>query len=173
MLQTASLWKEGNLSPLTIKAAGMPGKRCERQSGRERPRQQCEGCSLPTTLPQDFPSWRCYAATHRNSGSLSHPKLNRPATPHWEKWVPPCLEAQPTSVMSVSSVLIKKVHLWMTCSKVVATILHQIMTELKGAKSEEDRKMATKNCINTHEAKWLLDFIGGIYDCAGEDQQGL
>jgi hypothetical protein len=97
------LWKEGNLIPPTIKAASMPGKRSERQSCRERPRLQWEGCSLPNTPPQDFHSWRCCAATHMNSSSLSHPKLLSPAAPQWEKWVPPSLEAQPTSAKSVSA----------------------------------------------------------------------
>jgi hypothetical protein len=26
------------------------------------------------------------------------------------------------------------------------------------------------NCIKTHEAKWPLEFVGDIYDCAGEGQ---
>jgi hypothetical protein len=30
-----------------------------------------------------------------------------------------------------------------------------------------------KNCIKLHEAKWQLEFMGGKYDCAGEDQQQL
>jgi hypothetical protein len=55
---------------------------------------------------------------------------------------------------------------------VVATIFQQIMTELNGAESEEDRITPnTKNCITTHVAKWTLYFIGGNYDCAGKDHQ--
>jgi hypothetical protein len=34
--------------------------------------------------------------------------------------------------------------------------------------------MAIKTfCIKTPEAKCLLEFMGGKYDCAGEDQQQL
>jgi predicted alpha/beta hydrolase len=52
---------------------------------------------------------------------------------------------------------------------VVTTVIQQIMTELKGAVSEVDRIIAIKKSyIQTHEAKWLLHFIGGKYDCAGE-----
>jgi hypothetical protein len=52
--------------------------------------------------------------------------------------------------------------------KVVTTIFQQIVTELSGAKSEEDRIMAiTKICIKTREAKWPLEFVGSKYECAG------
>jgi hypothetical protein len=58
--------------------------------------------------------------------------------------------------------------------KVVATVFQQVMTELNGAGSEEDKIMAiTKNCIKIHEAKWPLEFIGGKHDCIGEGQQHL
>jgi hypothetical protein len=40
----------------------------------------------------------------------------------------------------------------------VATVVQQIMTELKGAELEEDRILTIKNCIKTREAKWLLGF---------------
>jgi hypothetical protein len=56
--------------------------------------------------------------------------------------------------------------------KVVATIFQQIMTELNEAEPEEDRIVAiAKNCIKIHVAKWPLGFLGGKYDCAGEDQE--
>jgi hypothetical protein len=60
---------ERNLIPPNIEAAGMPRKRCERESRRERPRLQGEGCSLPATPPQDFPSRQRYAATAAASGA--------------------------------------------------------------------------------------------------------
>jgi hypothetical protein len=41
--------------------------------------------------------------------------------------------------------------------KVVATVLRQIVTELNVAESEGDGIVAI---IKTHEAKWLLEFIG-------------
>jgi hypothetical protein len=41
--------------------------------------------------------------------------------------------------------------------EVVAMVFQQIMTELNGAKSEEDRTVAI---IETHEAQWLLEFVG-------------
>jgi predicted type IV restriction endonuclease len=41
--------------------------------------------------------------------------------------------------------------------KVGVTIFQQIVTELSGAESEEDRIVAI---IKTLEAKWLLQFIG-------------
>jgi hypothetical protein len=51
--------------------------------------------------------------------------------------------------------------------KVVIMVFQWIMTELTWFESEEDRIVAiTKNCIETHEAKWLLEFIGPAdYDC--------
>jgi hypothetical protein len=56
----------------------------------------------------------------------------------------------------------------------VATTLQQVMTEVNGAESEEERIMAsTKKCIKIHKASWPLDFIGGKYDYAGEGQQQL
>jgi hypothetical protein len=43
----------------------------------------------------------------------------------------------------------------------VAAVVHQIMTESNGAVSEEDKIVAiTKKCLNTHEAKCPLEFIG-------------
>jgi hypothetical protein len=37
-----------------------------------------------------------------------------------------------------------------------------------------DRIMAiTKVVLKTHATKWPLEFIGGKYNCAGEDQQQL
>jgi hypothetical protein len=77
---TASWWKERNLIPPTIEAAATPGKSCERESRRERSRLHWEGCSLPTTPPQDCPFRRRYAATH--SSSLFRPRLHRPAPRH-------------------------------------------------------------------------------------------
>jgi hypothetical protein len=56
----------------------------------------------------------------------------------------------------------------------VAMILQQIMTELSGAQSEEDRIMAhDKNYIKTREVKWPLQFLSGKYDFAGDRQQQL
>jgi hypothetical protein len=47
--------------------------------------------------------------------------------------------------------------------KVVTMVFHWIKTELSWAESEEDRIVAI---IETHEAKWLLEFIGTAdYDC--------
>jgi hypothetical protein len=53
----------------------MPRKRCEREICREHARLQREGCSLPATPPQDYPSCQCYTATHSNSSFLSGPQL--------------------------------------------------------------------------------------------------
>jgi hypothetical protein len=78
-------WKERNLIPQTIEAAATPGTRCDRESRRERPRLHREGCSLPTTPPQDYPSRPRCAATHSNSSSLNRPRLQMPAPPQWEK----------------------------------------------------------------------------------------
>jgi hypothetical protein len=40
-------------------------------------------------------------------------------------------------------------------TKVVEMLFQQIMTELSGVESQEDRDF-----IKTQEAKWLLEFIG-------------
>jgi hypothetical protein len=41
-----------------------------------------------------------------------------------------------------------------------------VSTELSGGESEKDRIVTHhKNCIKTHEAKLLLEFIGDKYDC--------
>jgi hypothetical protein len=80
------LVEERNLIPPTTEAAATPGKSCERENRRQRPRLHREGCSLPTTPPQDYPSRQRYAATHStNSSSLIRPRLHRPAPPQWEK----------------------------------------------------------------------------------------
>jgi hypothetical protein len=44
--------------------------------------------------------------------------------------------------------------------RVVTMVFQQVMTELNGAETEEDNSGHHKNCIKTHEAKWLLEFIG-------------
>jgi hypothetical protein len=41
----------------------------------------------------------------------------------------------------------------------VVTVVQQIMTEISGAMSEEEKKHH-KNCLKTHEPKWPLEFIG-------------
>jgi hypothetical protein len=42
--------------------------------------------------------------------------------------------------------------------KVVARIFEQIMTQLSGAESEEDKIVViTEDCIKTHERNWLTD----------------
>jgi hypothetical protein len=51
----------------------------------------------------------------------------------------------------------------------VATALQQIVTEQNGTESEE----ATIMVITKIVLKWLLEFIGGKYDCACEDQHQL
>jgi hypothetical protein len=56
---------------------------------------------------------------------------------------------------------------------VVAMTFQQIMAELKGAESEEDRNGYHRSSIKTYEAKWPLDFIGDKYDCAVEGHQQL
>jgi hypothetical protein len=56
--------------------------------------------------------------------------------------------------------------------KVVATIFQQIIRELNGAKSEEDRIMAiTKILLKLVKQKCPLEVIGGKYECTAEQQQ--
>jgi hypothetical protein len=49
--------------------------------------------------------------------------------------------------------------------KVAAKLFQHIMTELNGAESKKDGIMTHKNCIKTHKARWLLEFMGSKYDC--------
>jgi hypothetical protein len=159
---TASWWTQRNLMPPNVEAAGMPKKRCEGESCRERQNLQREGCSLPAAPPQDYPSRRCYRATHSNSSSLSHPQLHRPAL---------ALEAQPTSTNSVQTPDANSSSL-NDMFTAVETVFQQIVTELNGAETEKGRiKNITKTLIKTYKARWLLEFTGGKYDCNGESQQ--
>jgi hypothetical protein len=81
----ANWWTERNLIHPSIEVSATPGKRCGRESSSQLPRLHPEGCSLPATPLQDYPSRRCYAATHSNSSSLSRPRLHRPVSPQWKK----------------------------------------------------------------------------------------
>jgi hypothetical protein len=146
---------ETNLIPPPIKAAGMPRKRCNRESCREHPKLQQEGCSLPITPPQDYPSWWCYAATPATAASatLSCTGLSR----HSGRNVcPPSLEAQLTTNT-------ESVSLGSYCNdmfKVVTTICQQIMTELNGAESEEDwitaiTREQQEQLESNHHKKWF------------------
>jgi hypothetical protein len=83
---TAGWGTERNLIPPTVEAAGTPRKKCDRESRRERPRIQREGCSLPATPPQDHPS-RC--ATQQQQ---------QPQPPSVAQACPLSLEAQPTTI---------------------------------------------------------------------------
>jgi hypothetical protein len=116
-------------------------RRCGRESRRERPGLQREGCSLPATPPQDYPSRRCSAATHSNSSSLSRPQLHRPALStlrHNQHVASQSVQARNANSSSLSDMF-----------TLVATIFQQIMRELNGAEAEEDRIMAiTKIVLN-------------------------
>jgi hypothetical protein len=72
----ASWWMERNLITPTLEDAGMPRKRCEGESRRERPRLQREGRSLPATPPQSCPR-QGYAATAADSAALICTDLRR------------------------------------------------------------------------------------------------
>jgi hypothetical protein len=50
----------------------------------------------------------------------------------------------------------------------VATLFQQF-----GRVTRRQNSGQHKNCIKSHEAKRPLEFIGGKYGCAGEDQQQL
>jgi hypothetical protein len=101
---TASWWTERNLIPPTIEAAATPGTRCERESCGELPRLQREGCSLPATPPQDYPSRRCYAATQQQQ-QPQQPSVAQacPAPNSGRNECRPFPRVQPTSTKSVSS----------------------------------------------------------------------
>jgi hypothetical protein len=96
----------------------------QKKGCRERPRLQREGCSLPATPPQDYPSRRCYAATAAASAVLSCTGLPRhsgenecpPPLRHNRQHVP-CQSVQaPNSNTSALNRM----------STVVATIFRQI-----------------------------------------------
>jgi hypothetical protein len=113
-------WTEGNLIPPTIKAAGTPRKRCGRQSHREHPRLQWEGCSLPVTPSQDFPSWQCYEATHKNRSTQAVSDTLRCtglSATMGEMSAPFPWGTTNKYQVSQLRLLVQTVHLWMTCSK--------------------------------------------------------
>jgi hypothetical protein len=56
---------------------------------------------------------------------------------------------------------------------VVAMICQEIMTAQWGRVRRSQNNGHHKNFTKTHEAKLSLDFLGGKYDCIGEDQQQL
>jgi hypothetical protein len=82
----------------------------------------------------------------------------------------PSLEAEPTT--STKSVQAPNIN-----SSSLKDMFKVISADHDGAQWGRIRRRHNnghhKNCIQTHEAKWPLEFIGGKYDCAGEAQQQL
>jgi hypothetical protein len=122
------------------------------------------------TTPE-LPFAAVYAATHSNSRSLGRPQLHRPATLQWEKLVPPPLrhnqQQVPGQSVQAPNANSSSVNDMFT---VVATIFQQIVTDLNGVESEEERIVAITKIVFKLMKQ---DFIGGECDCAGKAQQQL
>jgi hypothetical protein len=147
---TASWWAQRNFIPPTTEAAGIPRKRCERENRRERPGLQREGVLFQPHQPGTI--FRCCGAqTHTAAAAaaasavLSFTGLPRqsgknewpPALRHNQQQLP----GQSVQAPNADSFSLKGMF------KVVATIFQQIMTELSGTQSEEDRIMAITNIL--------------------------
>jgi hypothetical protein len=170
----ASWWRERNLIPPTTEAAAMPRKRCKRERVAESA-QEYNGMDVlfqpqPTRAVLRDGATQKHKATAAASAALSCTGLRR----HSGRYeCPPSLEAQPlTSTKSVSR---DSYCNQFFCERHVQ-ISRSDNSDLDRAQCGRVRRQNNdhhNNYIKTHEAKWPLVFLGGKYDCAGEDQHQL